>query len=362
LEKFLIINPFGIGDVLFTAPVIRAIKEYKPDTFLAYWCNLRVRELLKHNERIDKIFALSRGDFKKLCSHSKLEGLRKSLDLFFGLKRENFGIALDYSLDHRYGLVCKLAGIRKRVGFDYKGRGRFLTDKLELTGYNDKHVVEYYLDLLRFIGIKPAGAGLELKASREDKIRAQVILSGCGIKKGDLLIGIAPGGGESWGRDASLKRWPREKFAQLADRIIANLSAKVLLLADENERAVTEAIISKMNKKVIDLTGRTKLTDLAALIESLDLLIANDGGPLHIGAALGKKTVSFFGPVDPFVYGPYPFSADRHIVLRRKIECGPCYRNFRLSGCSRDKECLRSISVDEAEEAVSSLLLTKEKK
>lgn len=362
MNKVLIINPFGIGDVLFTTPVIRAIKEHQPGAFLAYWCNLRVRDLLKCDKRIDKIFALSRGDIKKLCSHSKLEGLRKSLDLFFGLKRERFDIALDYSLDHRYGLVCKLAGIRKRAGFNYKGRGRFLTDKLELTGYSDKHVVEYYLDLLRFIGVAPAGAELELKVPQEDKIRAQGILSACGVKKGDLLIAIAPGGGESWGRDAALKRWPQEKFAQLADRIIENFAAKVLLLADENERVVTQAINCKMNKKAIDLTGKVSLTDLAALIDSLDLLIANDGGPLHIAAALGKKTVSFFGPTDPVLYGPYPPDKGRHIVLRNALECSPCYRNFRLSGCSRDKECLRSISVEEAQEAVSNLLLTKEKK
>ncbi|MDI6606360.1 MAG: hypothetical protein QME65_04390, partial [Candidatus Omnitrophota bacterium] len=70
----------------------------------------------------------------------------------------------------------------------------------------------------------------------------------------------------------------------------------------------------------------------------------------------------FFGPTDPVVYGPYPPDKDWHIVLRNILECSPCYRNFRLSGCSRNKECLRSISVDEAQEAVSSLLLTKEKK
>lgn len=362
LEKFLIINPFGIGDVLFTMPVIRAIKQNRPDSFVGYWCNLRVKELLEFNNGIDRIFVLSRGDLKKIYSQSKLEGLSKSWGLFFDLKRERFDISLDYSLDHRYALTCKLAGVRKRIGFNYKERGRFLTDKVELSGYNDKHVAAYYLDLLRSIGIKPASAGLELNVSAGDKIRAKAMLSAYGIKDGGALIGIAAGGGESWGRDAALKRWPEVQFAQLADRIIENLGAKVLLLADESERAVTEIIKNKMNKKAIDLTGKTSLADLVALIGSLDLLIANDGGPLHIGAALGKKTVSFFGPVDPLVYGPYPPSAGSHLVLRRKLQCSPCYRNFRLSGCSRDKQCLRSISVDEAWEAVSSLLLTKEVK
>lgn len=360
MERFLIINPFGIGDCIFTMPVIRAIKKNKPDCFIGYWCNLRVKELLEFNKNIDRIFALSRGDIKKIYSGSGLEGLRRSLGLFFALRKEKFDTCLDYSLDYRYGLAAKLAGIRKRIGFDYKGRGRFLTDKLELTGYNDKHVVEYYLDLLRPIGIKPASAELELKVPEKDKIRAQGILGDYGIKKGDLLIGIAPGGGESWGRDAALKRWPQEKIAQLADRIIGDLSAKVLLLADENERAVTQAISCKMHKKAIDLTGKTKLTDLIALIDSLDLLIANDGGPLHIGVSLGKKTVSFFGPTDPVIYGPYPPDKDRHIVLINALECHPCYRNFRLIACQSDIKCLKGIAMAEAYNAAV-YLLKKEK-
>ena len=360
MERFLIINPFGIGDCIFTMPVIRAIKKSKPDCFIGYWCNLRVKELLEFNKNIDRIFALSRGDIKKVYSGSKLKGLTECLSLFFGLRKEKFDLCLDYSLDHRYGLACKLAGIRKRIGFDYKGRGRFLTDKLALDGYKDKHVVEYYLDLLKVIGIKPDSAESELKLSEADKIRASQILGDYGIQEGDFLVGIAPGGGESWGRDAALKRWPTDNFARLADKISENSGAKILLLADESERAVTGKVKNKMQKKAIDLTGRTGLADLIAVIGSLDLLIANDGGPLHIAVALGKKTVSFFGPTDQLVYGPYPPAPERHVVLKKSLPCVPCYRNFRLSECHRDKECLRSISVAEASEGVFSLLSKKE--
>ncbi len=356
MKKFLIINPFGIGDVLFTTPVIRAIKENDPGCFIGYWCNQRVKGLLENNKKIDKIFALSRGDLKKIYACSKIGGLHKTLCLFFALRREKFAISLDYSLDHRYGLACKLAGIKKRIGYNFKNRGRFLTDKVDITGYSDKHAAVYYQDLLQFIGIRPGPGSLELEVSQSDKIRAWQILSACGIRDGERLIGIAAGGGESWGKDAGLKRWPKVAFAQLADRIIEGFGAKVLLLGDESEKGLIQAIISEMKGQAIDLAGKTSLPELIAIMAKLDLLIANDGGPLHIAAALGRKTVSFFGPVDPLVYGPYPLTAGRHIVLRKKLDCSPCYRNFRLSGCSRDKECLRSISADEAYEAVLSLL------
>ncbi len=74
MKKFLIINPFGIGDVLFTTPVIRAIKDNQPDSFIGYWCNERVEPILKNNPRIDKIFALSRGDIRKIYHQFRIKG------------------------------------------------------------------------------------------------------------------------------------------------------------------------------------------------------------------------------------------------------------------------------------------------
>jgi ADP-heptose:LPS heptosyltransferase len=106
----------------------------------------------------------------------------------------------------------------------------------------------------------------------------------------------------------------------------------------------------------VDLAGKTDLEELSAIINNLYILITNDGGTLHIAVALGKKTVSFFGPVDPKVYAPYPADEKHHIVLRRDLECSPCYIKFHLSGCKRNKECLETIDVGWALDAVSKLL------
>jgi len=149
VKRFLIINPFGIGDVLFTIPAVSSLKAYDPGAFIGYWCNQRVQDVLRYDPRIDQVFALSRGDLKKVSQRSKIEGVRKSLGLFRSLAKAKFDICLDYSLDHRYGLTAKMARIKRRVGFDYKNRGIFLTDKAPISGYHDRHMVEYYLDLVR---------------------------------------------------------------------------------------------------------------------------------------------------------------------------------------------------------------------
>jgi len=354
-KRLLIINPFGIGDVLFTTPVIRAIKEKYPDSFIGYWCNLRVKPLLKDNARINKIFALSRGDIKKLYQESFFKGFSNFLKLAFSLKKERFNICLDFSLDHRYSLLAKIIGIRKRVGFNYQGRGRFLTDKIDLAGYNDKHALEYYLDLLCFLDIETQEKSLELNVPAAVEIKAKNILSGVRIEEGDLVIGIAPGGGGSWGKDAGYKHWPALKFAQVADKLVTQFKAKIVLLGDETERAIADIIVSAMLNKPVDLTGKVSLDLLPAVIKSCNLFISNDGGPMHIAVALGVKTVSVFGPVSEVVYGPYP-DRRNHVALSWDGECRPCYKNFRMPVCDRDKECLKAISVDEVFAAAVKLL------
>lgn len=360
MERILVINPFGIGDVLFTTPVISAIKDNYPDSFIGYWCNERVKEILQNNPSIDIIFALSRGDIKKLYRKSKCKGIISSLSLYHKIKKEKFSVSLDFSLDHRYSLLSKLWGIKRRVGFNYKDRGRFLTDKIDIEGYSEKHAVEYYLDLLKFLNLRPKSYNLSLTVPQKNNLKAKMMLAQAGVNDQDLVIAIAPGAGASWGKDASLKHWPAVNFATLIDKIIDDYRAKILILGDDSERPIADTIIKTAHYNVVDLVGKTTLEELIAVINNVEMLITNDGGSLHIAVALGKKTVSFFGPVDPKVYGPYPSDEKRHVVLRRALECSPCYSQFRLSTCQRNRECLKRIDVAQALTAVSSLLSEKE--
>lgn len=355
MKKILLINPYGIGDALFTTPVISTIKLNFPDSILGYWCNNRVKNLFKNDQNINKIFALSRGDLKNIYKNSKLEGIKEFLCLASNIKKERFDISLDFSQDHRYSLISKLLGIKKRVGFNYKNRGRFLTDKIDIDGYTDKHVVEYYLDLLKFLGIEQKKYNLYLDVSKSDRLKSKILkLTALGER--DLAVGIVPGAGASWGKDAGLKHWPVSFYAQLADKIIDVFNAKILILADAQERSLAARVLAAMRNKATDLAGKLDLEELIAAINNLHLLITNDGGPLHIAAALGKKTISFFGPVDQKVYGPYPPDEKSHIVLRKDLDCSPCYVNFRLNPCQRNKECLKTIDVPEAFGAVRRLL------
>ncbi|MFA5005043.1 MAG: glycosyltransferase family 9 protein [Candidatus Omnitrophota bacterium] len=355
MKKILIINPFGIGDVLFTTPVIGAIKDAYPDSFIGYWCNQRVQPLLLVNPRINKVFALNRGDLKKIFQESFFKGIQAALNLALEMRKERFDICLDFSLDHRYSLFAQVTGIRHRLGFDYKGRGRFLTDKISIEGYSDKHAVLYYLDLLRFLNIEAKDKSLELIVTPESQAKAVDILAGRGIEDKDLVVGIAPGAGGSWGKDAGYKHWPGLKFAQLSDKLADELKVKIVIFGDESERLLADVVINTMRNKPVDLVGKASLEVLPALIKNCDLFISNDGGPMHMAVALGVRTVSVFGPVSDLVYGPF-LPSEKHIVLKWPMDCQPCYRNFRLPACDKDRECLKQVTVEAVFEAAARLL------
>ncbi|MBU1090290.1 MAG: glycosyltransferase family 9 protein [Candidatus Omnitrophica bacterium] len=356
MKKVLIINPFGIGDVLFTTSMINAIKQNSQDTRISYWCNERVRELIRNIPNLDKTFALSRGDLKRISRESKFTGLKKLIKLLIEVKREGFDTAFDFSLDHRYGMIAKLLGIKNRIGYNYKNRGRFLTHKINIEGFSEKHMVNYYADLLKFINIEPETNGLSLSVSEEQNTRMLDLLSNFGISENDILVGIAPGAGASWGNDASVKHWPNKKFAQLADKIITQLKTKIVIIGDKDERLIAQGLIKEMTNSAVDLTGKTEIRDLVALINNLDILITNDGGPLHIAVALGIKTVSIFGPVDPMVYGPYPPCAKHIVVTNHSLDCRPCYKNFRFNGCDYSRRCVEDISLEDVFLAVKELI------
>ena len=173
------------------------------------------------------------------------------------------------------------------------------------------------------------------------------------ISPQDLLIGVLPGGGASWGRDAQYKRWPAEHYAALADRVVEKFSAKIVLLGDASEEALGQSVAKGMRHAPVNLTGHTTVGQSLALLAKCKLVIVNDGGPLHMAVAAGTKTVSLFGPVDENVYGPFP--REGHHVVMNNVACRPCYRHFRRAACEHFS-CIRQIEAADVFEQVQKAL------
>ena len=353
--SFLIINPFGIGDVLFSTPLIRNIKEYFPDSRIYYLCNKRAYPVLRFNPLIEKIFIYERDEFEEIKRVSKLKWVKKGFSFISEIRKENINVTIDLSLNSQYGFFSFLAGIRKRVGLDYKRRGCFLTRKIKIEGFESKHVADYYLDALKLLGIEPKPYNLEVYASKESREKVDNFLKGKVFRE-DLVIGIAPCGGKTLDKQAFRKRWPERKFSLLTERIISELGAKIFIFAGPDEAQDVERIISNINSdNIFNFTG-LGLEEVIALIEKCFLFLGNDSGLLKVANALDKKIVAIFGPVSEKVYGLYPFKPSQHIILKKDLPCRPCYKQFRLPECPYDIACLRDITVEEAFSAVSKLI------
>ena len=356
-KSFLIINPFGIGDVLFSTPLIRNIKEEFPLAKIFYLCNKRTAPLLETNPLVYKTFVYERDDFDKLRKTSKALWIKTSMAFLSQIKKEKIDAALDLSLNSQFGFFAWYAGIKKRIGLDYKKRGRFLTHKIKIDGYNDKHVVEYYLDLLSLLGIDAKKCGLEVYPGRKSELWSNEFIDRENLK-GKLIIGIVPCGGEAFGKDAYIRRWPQDKFILLIRRMIKEFEATVFIFAGPKERKEVKSMLSSLGEAALRCYEFTSmsLNKIIALIDKCSLVVANDTGPMHFAQALGKKIVTMFGPVDERVYGPYFYKEGRTVVLKKDLPCRPCYKKFKLPACPYDKKCLKDISVNEVFDAAKRLI------
>ncbi len=351
-EKILIMNTFGIGDVLFTTPLIRNLKRQRPGVNIGYLANARTAEFLRGYQLIDDVFVYERDEFVRLYRESPAAFWRKARGLLQEIRCRGYGTVIDLSLNRMMGFLTWAAGIPRRVGYDYKGRGRLLTHRLPLRGFEGRHVAEYYLDLLPLLGVTPEVLPVEFPLSDADRAWAADLWRSHGLEGAGAVV-LAPGGGGSWGQAASLKRWPVDRFAELANKVIEKFNAPIILVGSSEEKAIGEAITRETRGRVIDCIGKTRLGEMAALFARGRLVVANDGGPLHMAVGVGARTVSIFGPVDPLVYGPFP--RGRHEVVVRPVACRPCYRRFRSARCAH-RACLRDLPVADVVERVAKIL------
>ncbi|MCM8761341.1 MAG: glycosyltransferase family 9 protein [Candidatus Omnitrophica bacterium] len=354
--RILIINPFGIGDVLFSTPLVECIKKKYPGGFIGYVCNKRAYEVIRSNPDIDKIFVYEKDDYRDLWKRSRVECMKRVIGFLREIKKERFDIAIDLSLGYQYSLLLKLLGVKKRAGFNFRDRGRFLTDKIDIESFSGKHVIEYYLDLLKPLNIDSGNiiSGPKVYVSDLDKRAGDRFLAENGVGTDELLVGMLPGCGASWGLDAKYRRWDKASFAEVANLLAERYKAKIILFGDVREIELCEAVQALMKHNAIMACGKVPIGMFLALASRCALIITNDGGPLHMSVGLGVKTISIFGPVDEKVYGPYPPS-EKHMTITSKVPCRPCYRNFKYVKCVTQK-CLDSIKPEDVMRAVDKLL------
>jgi ADP-heptose:LPS heptosyltransferase len=344
--RILIVNPFGIGDVLFTGPLIESIKAASAETRIGYICNIRTAPLVLSNPNVNKVFIFEKDEYRSIWKISKTKCLFKLMNFLKEIKAMAFNMVFDLSLAQEFGFFLMLCGIKERIGYNYRDRGIFLTKKIPLAGgYCDMHMADYYLRLLSLIGMPAVSSpSLKIYITEEDMAKAKGLMINHGIAAGERLVCIVPGGGQSWGDISFRKQWPVENFLMLSSFLCAQPRLKVILLGGSDDIPICDYIKEK-ERRCINLCGKTDLLTLAAVMRICGFVVTNDGGPLHIAVASRAKTVSIFGPVDDRVYGPYPRTNDHIVIKDDKLACRPCYKAFKLPACAH-RDCLNKISAE----------------
>lgn len=329
VHRILIRGVNWVGDAVMTTPAIAGIRQTFPDARISLLVKPYVAGVFAGNPHIDEIL-LYEGDGR----HAGLSGL---LRLARELRHAQFDLAILLQNAFEAALLTFLARIPRRVGYNTQGRSLLLTTAvLRDHSMKAQHHVEYYQALVKRAGWVEAKAQPALYLSSEVEERAAALLRGEGVQSEESLVAF--NAGSTYG---SAKRWPADRYAAVADHLIDRLGVKILLTGAHGDGAVARAIqsLARRPERLIDLTGRTDIQLLGAVLKRCAVFVTNDTGAMHIGAAVGVPLVAIFGPTDPTTTSP----VGRHVLLRHPVACSPCL----LRECPIDHRCMTGISVEQ---------------
>lgn len=336
-DKILVIKLWAMGESILTLPMIKELRKAYPSAKISVLCRERNKDVYTLNKDIDEII---------LFEPKNIFGVIKLL--------KRFDLVIDCEPYLKVSALASFYLGKRRIGFSHGTRAWMYTDKIE---YNDQqHVVDTYLDFLKVLGMqKKVDALVKLEYSSEDKAKVTELLDPA-LKEKKLLVGFCPGAAES----TRERMWPEDNFAELADKIIKDYDANILLIGSKSEAELAESIKRKVKNsdKVINLAGKTgPKKELFALIELCDLFISNDTGPMHVAAAQGVKTIGLFGPNLPTRFAPY---GKDNISIYHKLNCSPCINVHmgKIPDCNNEikGECMKKISINDVMEAVKKCL------
>ncbi|MDH5466624.1 MAG: glycosyltransferase family 9 protein [Candidatus Aminicenantes bacterium] len=318
-----------IGDAVLSIPTFRAIKESIPKSLVTVYAEPYILDILERIPSIDAIIPCKKGSsFLK-----KARQVRK-------LTYNSFDLAVDLTCDYTMegALWTLLSGAKYRVGYDTRKRG-FLFNRPVKHEPEGAHIIDEILAIVKSIGLETRDKSLSLTASKEAEETIKKLLREKGAKSGEKLIGIHPGG------HYITQRWLPERFAEVADKLIKKHRARIILMGGPKEEKLIAEIKASMTQLPITVINQP-LGNLLALIQTCQLLICNNSGPLHMATAVGTPTVSTMGPTIPKRWWP---RGAKHQVIRKNLPCMPCNEGYcRL----KTLDCMKSITVEDMLEAV----------
>ena len=331
INKILVIRVDGIGDLLNTTPAIALLRENYPSAEITVLARPLNAPVLIGNSDVDRVLVFDRS--------GKHREFWTRFQFYRELRRERFELVVAMQTAMWTHLVAFLSGARYRLGryqkrfrstLTHAWRGRYRKGEI--------HEVDRNLELVRLICEGEGRRELVFCVSPDEIAAAEERLTSLGVGGDSFLIGIHPGG------SSFDKRWPEERYAELADRLVQQYNATVLLLHGPEEVVLTRNIQQAMRSRAIVHAPKT-IRELGALLSRCDLVVCNDSGPMHLAAALDVPTVAIFGPTDHVAWHPLSQNAS---IVRRDMPCWPCSAHK----CKIGWECTKKLPVEPVWDAI----------
>jgi len=339
-EKILVVQTSFLGDVVLTTPLLSEIRRRFPDAELAVLCTPQAQSLLHGNPDIQEILT----DDKRGEGRGWRGLWRKARDL----KSRGFTIAVSPHRSFRTGFLLFLARIPYRVGFRQSAGRFFYHHRVERD--LGRHDVERNLSLLEALGVDPAASRRELWVGVEPDARQAVqrLFRSLGIERNGLTFGIHPG--SVW----PTKRWTPRGYAELMVLLKRRYRCQILLFGGPQDQEIVTQIQELSGDLGVNLAGKVRLRELACALESCDVFITNDSGPMHVAVAQRVPVVALFCATTPSL-GFYPYSF-RAVVVEKDLSCRPCSSHGGRRCPLGTEDCIRLIKAEDVLRAVARLL------
>lgn len=340
-KKILVIRTDRLGDVVLTTPALKALRESCPQSHIAIMVNPHTQELLEDNPYIDEVIVYDKD--------KKDRGVIGFLKFVMALKKKRFDLAIVLHTKKRTELITFLADIPKRIGYGNRKFGFLLTDRIPDTRHLGlKHEIDYCLDILRKLGLKIRDRKPYIAVKKESLKWVDDFLKTQSISGHDKIAGLHPGA------SCPSKRWLKERFVILANRLVEDYGFKILIIAHGKENvAIADELAKNIRSPVINLAGRLTLSQLAAALKRCAIFISNDSGPVHIASAIGTPVISIFGRnqagLSPLRWGPVGM---RDKYLHKEVGCSVCGAHK----CEISFDCLKAITVEDVLKSVDDIL------
>lgn len=300
VERIAVLRALHLGDLLCATPALRALKARFPVAEITLIGLPWAEDLVQRLPSIDRFVA-----FPGYPGIPEVE-----------YDPERTATFLTEAREERYDLAIQMHGSGNQTNSFMADLGAGVTvgyrrlddDRLtfSLPYVTDESEVLRWLRLVRLLGGDTEDCRVDCPTTSDEVARATALVASVPQGPGPLV-------GLHAGASTPLRRWPPERFAELADALVERWNCRIVLTGSEAERDLTIRVCEMARYPLLDVAGKTDLGMFAALIEQLDLLVANDTGASHMAAAAGTRSVVIFGTTQPYQWAP--LDRDRHLVV-----------------------------------------------